>query len=71
MKTTRNAFNTDWNDAGELREYLAEKYARVMTVGGTPDQMRRAMGIARRISRMTGLPIQEVVTTVQHDVLAA
>lgn len=57
------------NDAGLLREYLAQRYGQYLTVGGslsysTARFVERSIA---RLAKMTGATVEQVVADLQAD----
>lgn len=55
------------NDAGLLREYLAANYGQSLRFGCSFGTYNRAVSLARRLSRMTGLSVASVLATACAD----
>jgi len=56
-----------WNDAGLLREYVAEHYGSVLCNGGPDDQRHWATKFCQRLARISKLSIDQVVADVRAD----
>jgi hypothetical protein len=54
-------------DALELRIETASRYGQVLTYGGCCSQMSRAMRRVKRLARVAGLSVEQVVADVQED----
>lgn len=56
-----------WNDAGELREYVAARYGSALKHGCRPDTHRRAISACRRLGRLTGRTVEQVIEQAMVD----
>jgi len=60
-------FRDIWNDAGLLREYITRHDGAVLAHGGEASRFYDAMRRAKRLARLTDLPLDEVIATIGRD----
>lgn len=56
-----------WNDAGLLREYTASRFGFTLMYGGSPALMTRAIRCCKRLARLTGHDLLDVISTAAAD----
>lgn len=64
---TLKELNEIMSDAGLYREYVAVRFGQVLTHGGHFMTMDRAMRHVKRIAKMTGLTVYDVLDGVRSD----
>lgn len=55
------------NDAGLLRQYVAEHYGAILTFGGPGATMDRAMRMVRRLAVLASVPVDRVLADIRAD----
>lgn len=56
-----------FHDAGLLREYLVKNYGKYFEFGGSAKTYFHAVKIARRLAKMTGQNIEQVIDDIRAD----
>lgn len=56
-----------WNDAGLLREYLADRYGADFCSGGGFVGQGRAMRLAVRLCNLSMVPLAEIIEAIKAD----
>lgn len=56
-----------FQDAGLLRQYVAERYADVLIYGGPLEAWRRGYRLVKILSRMSGKSVDEVLRDLRTD----
>ncbi len=55
------------NDAGLLRQYIAERFGQVLTFGGSSATYFRARRLIKRLQKLTGLGYYEILEKIKDD----
>ena len=64
---TKTQKNPQAMDAGLLREYIAERYGAILSFGGDGHTYHLAMCLAKRLARMTGIDLEEIIAAIRSD----
>lgn len=54
-------------DAGELREYIVNKYGNVLLYGGTGEKYWRMYRLIRKLSKLSKIPMEKIIRHLKAD----